>query len=865
MKEIRLFSPTIARAAPQELADLVAASLMPMPYRGGLGGADRNRAFSFSDSDYIPPSPAQAPFLDLLEAAPNVGLELVRKLVNEAVAFRFNDQDTTDGFTLVFDDGPRFFPWIWTYSWSRDQAHDYSVASALMALEAWGHDRIQAGGKLSEIMTDILGPKGSCAAYLLVAVDLLLSHWPASRELMVPFVGCPELLATERGRSSHDRMNMGGSTLGSEPSGRVRLADLQAKPSRGVALERFLIGYLGDDDVSRAARSLLNDAVTRIGPYDAHADFGDPAFMGAYARNVLDANNWIEIGERREYRSPPAEADHLTRLAEDRSEHIRSSNIEAKIQLAVRDAERGSSDVAREAVEMASRDLPDGADTDVLKSRSTRLAATAMLVARDGDDELLETYHDWIREVVARTLSGEADRFHNSRAALSYNRQALATLAVIHLWRRRGAIVDRNALISAASRRDCCAVMAFSIALNVIAGIDARVLKSAVRVAFQSSRRRYHHWNEEGIAAQEYLREKAEADRLAIEAEISWLDGGCEPSWPSLPEEEAVLRRPSRIRVPSEDEVVARPRSEPNVSVHVDSQAAALWLGLMVGNALAPAWQLEIVDAYSSWSARMNGSGHAPDVEVDREPVEWNNVFYVLVANEMMDADDDRFDRLLTQIEGLPDRSFGNISEILIHAADVAYFNDVSRSAERPMKLRERLVARTLKFRYWNRDPRPGELSVDLDTGGVVAKILLNTHGIVGGTKSYLVAAVFERVDPLLDVLRPILRGGPTSFIALCTMNTLRVAPRARHLDFLLFAVETWLGRLPTDTGMWIELGIGRAISEWFNAAAAEDPLILQRDHLMRNRIDTAIGRLVKLGVPEAYEFEKLVASSEAN
>src|SRR3546814_19370474 len=82
--------------------------------------------------------------------------------------------------------------------------------------------------------------------------------------------------------------------------------------------------------------------------------------------------------------------------------------------------------------------------------------------------------------------------------------------------------------------------------------------------------------------------------------------------------------------------------------------------------------------------------------------MEWNNVFYVLVANELMDAGDNRFDELLAQIEGLPDRSFGDVSEIVLHAADVCYFNDISRSPERAVELRRRLVARASTLRYWN-------------------------------------------------------------------------------------------------------------------------------------------------------------------
>ncbi|HDS0923447.1 TPA: ATP-binding protein [Stenotrophomonas maltophilia] len=867
-REIRPFSATIARVAPQELADLVAASLIEPQDRRKHTGRRRDQAFSFNDADYLPPSPAQTPFLDLLEAAPAVGLDLVRKLVDEAVAFRSCHGDPeASGISLALDDGSRFFPWTQTYLWSRDQAREYSVASALMSLEAWGHGRVEVGEQLDAVIADILGADGSCAAYLLVAIDLLLSHWPASRELLVPFIASPELLAADRGRAGHDPMSTLGFGVAQEPGGRIRLADLQAKRSRGVALERFLPGYLRDDEASRRVRTLLQKAVVRTGPYAAHADFGDPGFMGAYALNVLDERNWVAVGDRREYRSPPAEAEHLARLDGYHSSRRRSVAIESKIQLAIHDVARANAAVARESVEFANGDLPDDTDSDVLRSRSARLSATAMLAARDGDDALLDENEDWVREVIRLTLSQEGDSFRTSSSSLAYNPQALSVLALIHLWHRRGRNSDRDALLRAAMRQDRCAVPAFLAALDVIAGTNPRLLKSAARAAFATSRWRYSSWDEDRAEAARYGREKEGVDRLALEAETVWLDGSSEPVWPAFPEEEPILRQHTRVRSPrsagtDNPEDAASLRRIPEASVYVDTQVVALWLNLLAGKGVAREWHSEIVGAYAIWSARKNGLGHPPDVEVEREPMEWNSVFYVLVANELMDAGDDRFDELLAQIEGLPDRSFGHVSEIVLHAADVCYFNDVSRSPERAVELRRRLVARASKLRYWNRDPRPGDLSVDRDIGGVVAKLLLNTHNLIGGTTSYLVPAVFDRIDPILEVLRPFVRGGPTPFVALCTMNMLLVAPRVRHLDFLLHAAEEWLDRLPTDIGMWVELGIGRWLVEWLNIAAEEDSSLLMQAHPMRNRIDGIVGQLVKLGVPGSYDFERIVEQS---
>ena len=98
--------------------------------------------------------------------------------------------------------------------------------------------------------------------------------------------------------------------------------------------------------------------------------------------------------------------------------------------------------------------------------------------------------------------------------------------------------------------------------------------------------------------------------------------------------------------------------------------------------------------------------------------------------------------------------------------------------------------------------------------------------------------------------------GGPTAFIALCTMNTLNVAPTARHLDFVLFAVETWLEATDGDNAMWHELAIGRKTASWFETAAVDDPSLYRRTHPSRSRIDAILGRLVSLGVSEAHELE---------
>jgi hypothetical protein len=85
------------------------------------------------------------------------------------------------------------------------------------------------------------------AAYLLVAVDLLLSHWPCSHTAGVPFVACPELLCLDRQRVIADNMKIpdifGLNEITREPSGPASIESLKQRPSRRLMLDQLLDLY----------------------------------------------------------------------------------------------------------------------------------------------------------------------------------------------------------------------------------------------------------------------------------------------------------------------------------------------------------------------------------------------------------------------------------------------------------------------------------------------------------------------------------------------------------------------------------------------------------------------------------------------
>ena len=95
------------------------------------------------------------------------------------------------------------------------------------------------------MLSDVLGSPGSPAAYLLVAVDLLISHWPKSCEAAVPFLACPELLCIDRERQMLDNFEypdiFGFKALQKEPVGTVSLESLKNRASHGMRLSNSLV------------------------------------------------------------------------------------------------------------------------------------------------------------------------------------------------------------------------------------------------------------------------------------------------------------------------------------------------------------------------------------------------------------------------------------------------------------------------------------------------------------------------------------------------------------------------------------------------------------------------------------------------
>ena len=325
VEQVLKSSSLIAPAAPTALAELTVAVLIDEDEPDHSG-----RAFGAVDSRFVPASPNHGPFFHLLEHAPEGGLDLIRRVVDYAVSVQGRGRSGDWGaITVSFPDGERAFSYPPCYPWSRRFNNAPSaVASALMALEVWGHRRIEAGEAVEGVLADVLPPPGGPAAYLLVAVDLLLSHWPKSREAAIPFLACPELLSLDLGRFFHDSIGMpdifGLGALVREPAGPVGVDSLKARPSRRSTLKDRLEHYAihAPREMRDRLGALLRAAAERLGPYGDGADLRDPRFMAFHALNTIDPSNWqrktVALDDGRqvegwEYVSPAGEEQHLAK------------------------------------------------------------------------------------------------------------------------------------------------------------------------------------------------------------------------------------------------------------------------------------------------------------------------------------------------------------------------------------------------------------------------------------------------------------------------------------------------------------------------------------------------------------------------
>ena len=876
------FRGTLAQAAPKQLADFTIDTLIGNGERRPRrrSGSLPEEPFEYTDLKFLPSSPSQGPFLDLLLHCPEEGLRLIRRIVSYAVQFYRGDKKDDHATVVYFNEDGVVFPWPEFYYWPRDTGNaPYLVTSALMALEACAHKRVEEGDPIDAVVAQIVGDPAMSSAALLVAVDVVLSHGPQAIEPAIPFVACPELLCMDRLRPTHDNVEIpdffGLKALQREPVGPATLDSLKARNSRKISLYDVLCRMtFGPDDTVEKVRALLMRAVTRLGPPDEKSDLGDPRLMALHALNVLNRENWKELSVKDsegrdqtflQYQSPEAEVKQLEPLQREASPRLEESNQQFGILNALYASQAPTLEFLAKAMAWAQE------HTNVFENRPefdwdgkylTRVEAVvsaATLLARYGAPEQLAEYGAWMRGVFARAHEGDSDPVYLMRDGLRFNPRAVAFVGQTLLLQRAPEHHDIRRLLEFASASGYASARGFGAARATLEQINPLLIPAVLRCAFASAVRLDLPW---GLPEDEKEKSRvADHGRIQerIDSELAWLGAqSSEPAWPEFPIQQ--IRPRDHWRHGQRDYAVEAAEYN-SVKLRVDYQRAALWLkqGRSIFEPDTLPWLRAVVSVYAGWTREANGFGQEKDAQYDGQPDGWNAVYFELAAKCVAGLSADALDQDLQGLfAGLPDESFCDCLPIFLRSADQAFFEKNLLSTEQMIQIRTFLIHQLSETRAfgWNKDR--DEASAEMHLAHALGPLCFNDYNSVVPSKCYLPPSFIPRADPFLPLLENFVAEFRSPFLAAMYLNFMEVAPRAQQLPFIIGCVEKWLERYPDSNGFWIEMSFGERIGSLLITIFQASPGAFESAEL-RSRIDEILTQLVGLGVAQAHQLERLM------
>lgn len=866
-----MFCGSLPLAAPTEYADLVAHLLIePLEENRGRR-THREEPFSFLDHRFLPESPAQGPFLVMLRAAPDVALSLIRRLVDHEIAYDIQrGRPADDGFEIGMGADRRPVRAAWAYGYARRQARGHAVGSALLALEAWAHDRIEAGDDLGQVVDLLIGQPDVSAPFVLVAVDLILSHWdePAAQKA-IDLVASPELLVLDRERQSRElfsRIDMDWFGLGGltkEPGkGRYTEEALRARPSRGISLERTLGVYFQHLPSRERLKAHFAEEATRLGPPADHVGFGDPAFMTAYVANLLNPTNWVSHDGPQGgmiYRSPPEEQAQLDRLRE------RSGTEEVELRLALT-AAAGSDDpvdsaLVKAAVELLGRPVQPKGESVLDDDRQIR-AQAAMVIARDADDDTWREHGEGVRKALLAETERPDDHFGGGMSQLRYNPSGLAFLGLAHVFRRKPDRDSVDTVLRVAASGGMAAAQGFGRAASVLANPDSRLVVAVLRCAMTGSHSIRRRWDDDG--GQEELQRTLAIERQeAADREMGWLfDGAAEPAWPT-----ATVRRPhvraGGIRLPGGVPPSApqpeAPEKEPDL--FFNHQAAASWLRA-AGGIAGERWAEGFVSVYAPWMLTANGLGMPASADPDIRLDEWNTQFACVAVRALAEGAETVFtDLILDPLSRLPDRSIHDLAADLLKSLDYAYFGDHSIETATAVRVRDAIGTAVVRTRGWRKTAGVFSTSIEHGLGPAAAALFFCDYLMGQGPKAYLQEKGIARIQPFLPQVVDQTVSCPSFFVALAFLTLAEVSPSSQFVEPALVAGETWINAFPDHTVFWSDQGVGRRLCRTLEAALYNGPVAPSLDAEQAARLDTLLSRLVALGVKDAFILEQRLHS----
>jgi hypothetical protein len=886
---------TLAKAAPAALADFALGAIIEKEDRDNSYSSTRDRFGPFGVHDHLfsPASPGQGPFFELLEHSPAEGLRLIRGLVEHATQWR-RDQYIAAGrpfprISIPFPAGAKSFEGDWSiYQWARSVAPSVITPSALMALEAWGHQQIEAGRPFEEVLHEVLGSDGSSLAFVSVAVDLVLSHWRVAGDTAWPMVATPELLEFDDARFRHDVAGVNRMLAFEQETStwRVKRADLDARLSRRNRLSDTIGHYVfhAEPEQLEALRSTLEQARNEIRqkPDQGEDPINGLRAMAERAVRMTNAEHWplvkvkLEDGSEREgrqYQRDPEELRLINAEAARVDAKMRHLNIRAKVQLALFDRAKSTAEIVAEGIEWAKAqpanadmEAADDDDQDNFNKEWDRRAVVmaAALAARDYEASDRGDVLAWALPVL-QVAATEKGKEYSANDQIQYNATAIGALGLVPLYLKDQDIPTRDALLRLASHQHPAVLKALGSHFPDFARLDPQLPRALVRIVMASSirPRRGHSDHQNQVNWQAHW-EKIEA---TIAAEQQWLDGTKnEPAWPQLP---AWLSRPRRgIRIgdwakEGDDELNEEPPDH-YVDEHTLGALVGYLIRLTVGE--LPPWVVALTAHLMRWTDEANGPHGEKDRDRDNRPYTWNSHFFDFLGILCVALPhDDVTAMFLEPIIRFKDEAFHDAMAAFLRGFDRAMQAIDTKKPENPVTVRALLASRIRRGWNFKRLGREMGFTSETHAGDALNAIFYQPPRIANNGRPSI-PDNWNGLDATMPTLIALVAGAPSSgYLATLLLNLVEPSPRAALLPFVVQATTAWCSAYSVDTNFWSEKEIGGRVCGWLDRTFTADSTLAGVLPGVAEDLVKCLDILIQSGVVQAREIEERIAGMGPN
>jgi energy-coupling factor transporter ATP-binding protein EcfA2 len=885
----------LAEAAPTELANFALGTIIEREDPEDLYGSRGRRHGPFGMNDYLfsQASPSQGPFLDLLEHAPTEGLRLIRGLVQHATQWwreqYIEARRPFPQISIPFPSGSKSFEGDGAvYHWARSVAPSAITASALMALEAWGHRQIESGRPFEEVLHDVLGPDGSSVAFLSVAVDLVLSHWHEARDAAWPMVATPELLEVDDKRLTRDLTGvdrMGAFEQETSTSG-VKRADLDARPSRRSRLSDTIGDYVlhAEPKQLEALRAALEQARNEIKqkPNDGEDKITGLQATAERAVRMTNAEYWPLVkvrladgSEAEVYQFQPDPEEVGLRNAEvTRIEaSMRHHNVRIKAQTALFDRAKSTAEIVAEAIEWAkmqpAKAPPQSADGDEQETfdqewdRRAVVMATA-LAARDYEAANRSEVLAWALPVL-QAATTEKNKEYRGNNQIEYNIAAIATVGLIALYLRDQDVATRDALLRVASYQHQSVAEALGRQIPDLARLDPRIPRALIRIVMARS----VHPRKEDSDRQNRANQCAYLTRVeaSITAEQRWLDNAeDEPAWPELP---AWLSRPRRsIRIGrrsmEDNDELDDERPDYYVDEHTLGSLVGHLIRLTIGD--LPSWVVTLAVHLMRWTDHANGPHGEGDRDRDNRPFTWNSQFFdFLGILSVALPHEDIVAMFLGPITRFKDEAFYDAMSAFLRGFDRAEQAIDTKDPENPAAVRELLADRIRQGWNYKRFDHEKTFSSESHAGYALTAMFYQPSPLSSRGQPN-VPANWAGLDATIQTLTALVVGAPSSgYLAFLFLNLVETSRRAMMLPFIVQATAAWCSAYGVDPNFWSEKEIGGRVCSWLDRAFAADPTTTGVLSAVAEDLMKCLDILIRSGVAQASEIEERITGMAPN